>query len=458
MKKSEINMSEGPLFGNLIRFTVPVILTGILQLLFNAADLVVVGRFCGSNSVAAVGSTSSLINLIINLFIGLGAGVNVVVAQSLGAKDYIGVTRTVHTAVPVALIGGAFLTVVGVGFSRTFLSWMSTPDNIIDLATVYMQIYFGGIIFTLLYNFCAAILRAAGDTKSPLLYLTLSGVVNVVLNVIFVTVIDMNVAGVALATTISQALSALLVLRALLRWKDECKLMLRHMRIYKNTLARILRIGLPTGLQSCLFSISNVTIQASINSFGSIAVSGNAAGVNIEQFVWTTVNGFHQTAMTFVGHNYGAQKYGRIKKILGICMASAFVTAIAVTGLACVFARPLLSIYITDSAQAINYGVLRILCILPGYCLAGVMDVLTGTIRGLGRSFVSMLISIIGVCLIRVGWVYTIFQVPAFHTLECLYVSYPVSWALTALGQLIAFFVIYNRIQRRHQALQNQTT
>ncbi len=448
MKRSEINMSEGPLFGNIIRFTIPVILTGILQLLFNAADLVIVGRFCGSASVAAVGSTSSLINLIVNLFIGLGAGINVVMAQSLGAKDYLGVTRTVHTAIPLAFISGVFLTAVGVAFSRTFLLWMGTPDDIIGLSTVYMQIYFGGILFTILYNFCAAILRAAGDTKSPLLYLTIAGVVNVGLNIVFVTLFDMNVAGVALATTISQALSALLVLRALLRRTDECKLMLRHMHIYKNTLVRILRIGLPTGLQSCLFSISNVTIQASINSFGSVVVSGNAAGVNIEQFIWTTLNGFHQTAMTFVGHNYGAQKYKRIKKILGICMACSFVTAITITGLACMFAKPLLSIYITDSAEAIGYGVLRALYIFPGYFLAGLMDVLTGTIRGMGRSFVPMLISIIGVCLIRVGWVFTIFRVPQFHTLQCLYISYPVSWFLTALGQLVAFFIIYNRITK----------
>ena len=275
------SMLEGTLLPSIILYTIPIILTSVLQLLFNAADLVVVGRFCGSLSVAAVGATTSLTNLLVNFFIGLSVGAGVTVAHALGGKEDDWVHRTVHTALPMALACGAVVTILGVSLSESFLQMMGTPEDILPLSGLYMKIYFAGITFTMVYNFCAAILRAAGDTRGPLIYLTFAGVVNVVLNVIFVTVFHMNVAGVALATTISQGISAVLVLRALMKRSDACRLQLKEMRFHRPQLVKMLRIGMPAGIQSSLFAISNVLIQSSINSFGDVFMSGNAAAGNI---------------------------------------------------------------------------------------------------------------------------------------------------------------------------------
>ena len=311
MNQQNRNMLEGPLFPNIIRYTVPIILTSLLQLLFNAADLVVVGRFCGSVSVAAVGATGAITNLMINFFIGLSVGVGVAVAHGLGSREERVVHCTVHTALPTALISGAFLTVFGIAFSETFLKLMGTPDSVLPLSAVYMRIIFGGITFNMVYNFCASILRAAGDTKSPLIFLMFAGTLNVILNVIFVTQFHMNVAGVALATIISQGLSAVLVVIALMRRTDSCRLQLNKMRFYKPQLEKIIRIGLPAGIQSSLFSISNVLIQSSVNSFGDVFMSGNAAAGNIEGFVYVCLNAFQQTAVNFAGQNAGARQYRR---------------------------------------------------------------------------------------------------------------------------------------------------
>ena len=445
MKRQNQNMLEGPLFLNIILYTIPIILTSILQLLFNAADLVVVGRFCGSISVAAVGATSSITNLMVNFFIGLSVGAGVSVAHGLGGHEERAVHCTVHTALPMALLSGIVLTIVGVSFSETFLTMMGTPENVLPLSAVYMKIYFAGIAFTMVYNFCAAILRAAGDTKSPLLFLSLAGVINVVLNVIFVTVFHMNVAGVALATTISQAVSAVLVVIALMRRTDACRLEWKKMRFYRPQLVKMLRIGLPAGIQSSLFGISNVLIQSSVNSFGDIFMSGNAASGNIEGFVYTSLNAFHQTAVNFIGQNAGARQYKRVKKILWICLGCVTAVGLVLGGLAYSFGPQLLAIYITDSPEAISYGMIRLGMICLPYFLCGLMDVSTGALRGMGASFVPMMISILGVCGMRIGWIYTIFQIPRFHTPQCLYFSYTVSWTLTFLCQMTAFFFVYRR-------------
>lgn len=445
MKSANENMLRGPLFLNIISYTIPVILTGVLQLLFNAADLVVVGRFCGSISVAAVGATGAITNLIVNLFIGLSVGTGVTVAQALGAREDEAVRRTVHTALPAALVSGAVLTFVGVFCSETFLRLMDTPEEVLPLSAVYMKIYFGGITFTMVYNFCASILRAAGDTRSPLIFLFAAGIINVVLNVIFVTVLHMNVAGVALATTISQGVSAVLVVLALMRRKDACRFIPAQMRFYKPQLVKMIRIGLPAGLQSSLFSISNVMIQSSINSFGGVVMSGNAAAGNIEGFVYVTMNSFHQTAVNFIGQNVGAHQYDRVKKILWICLGSVAVTGACVGLLAYSFGPALLSIYITDSAEAISYGMLRLSIVCALYFLCGLMDVSTGALRGMGASVCPMIISVLGVCGIRIGWIATIFRMEAFHTPQWLYISYPVSWVITFLCQMAAFFLIYRR-------------
>lgn len=445
MSRRNIDMLNGSLFRNVISYTIPIILTGLLQLLFNAADLIIVGQFCGSLSVAAVGATGSITNLIVNLFIGLSVGAGVVVAQSIGAGDGKKTHRTIHTAIPTALVGGVVLTVIGIGFSEIFLRWMDTPENILPLSALYMKIYFAGIIFMMIYNFCSSILRAAGDTKSPLIFLTIAGVINVALNVIFVTIFDLNVAGVALATTISQGVSAILVLITLIKRTDSCKLYLSQMRFYKDEFVQLIKIGLPAGIQGSLFSISNVIIQSSINSFGDIAVAGNAAALNIEGFVYVTLNAFHQTTLNFTGQNIGANQYKRAKKVLIMCLCCVIVIGLTISTIMYLLGPQLLSIYITDSPKAIEYGLIRMTCLFIPFSLLGLMDVSTGGLRGMGVSLAPMIISVLGVCGIRIGWIYTIFQIPQFHTLEWLYHSYTVSWGVTFIAQTVAYFIIYNK-------------
>ncbi|WP_295069429.1 MATE family efflux transporter [Ruminococcus sp.] len=453
MQSKSYDMCEGPLVSRVILYTIPIILTGILQLLFNAADLVVVGQCNGSNSVGAVGATGALINLMVNLFIGLSVGAGVTVAHGIGSGRSEDVRRTVHTAIPTALICGSVLTVVGVVFSETFLRLMHTHPDQLDLAVSYMRIYFCGTIASMLYNFGSAILRAAGDTKSPLYYLTAAGILNVVLNLIFVIGFKMNVSGVALATVISQALSAALIIRALMRRDDACKLELKKMHIYGRQLKRILQIGFPAGIQSSLFAISNVIIQSSINSFGAIANSGNAAAQNIEGFVYTSMNSYSQTALNFTGQNYGAGKIDRIRKITWVCLISVFCTGLVLGLTALFFGRPLLSIYITDSEKAIDYGIVRMTYIMIPYFLCGLMDVATGLIRGLGRSVLPMLITVAGVVGMRLGWIYIVFRIPQYHTLKSLYLSYLISWAMTFTVEIIVFFVIMKKIKKQRLKL-----
>ncbi|MBQ7324396.1 MAG: MATE family efflux transporter [Clostridia bacterium] len=458
MKKQTNAFLEGPLFRNIVTYTIPIILTSILQLLFNAADLVVVGQFCGSVSVAAVGATGAITNLIVNLFIGLSVGAGVTVAHAYGCDDEQSVHRTVHTTIPAALVSGVVLTVVGVACSETFLHWMGTPDNVLKLSALYMKIYFAGMTFNMVYNFAASILRAVGDTKSPLIFLSIAGVINVALNVVFVTVFHMNVAGVALATTISQAISAVLVVVALMRRTDACRLDLRKMRFYPQQLKKIVSIGLPAGIQGSLFSISNVIIQSSVNSFGDIVMSGNAAAGNIEGFVYVSLNAFHQTAVNFTGQNAGARNYKRVFRTLWICLGCVTAVGLCFGSLAYIFGENLLSIYITDSAKAIEYGMIRLSFICLPYFLCGLMDVTTGALRGMGASLVPMIISVLGVCGIRIVWIYTIFQVPAYHTPECLYLSYTISWVATFLTQLVAFIFVFRNNRRRWDALEMETS
>ena len=443
--KQRSNMLSGPLFGSIVLYTIPIILTSLLQLLFNAADLVIVGRFCGSISVAAVGATGAITNLIVNLFMGLSIGAGVTVAHGLGSREDEVVHRAVHTALPAAIVSGLFLTVVGISFSETLLAWMDTPETVLPLSALYMRIYFGGMCFTMIYNFCASILRAVGDTRSPLIFLSIAGVINVVLNVIFVTVFHMNVAGVALATVASQAFSAIAVVIVLMRRSDACKLELKKLRFYKAQMLKMIRIGLPAGIQGSLFSISNVLIQSSVNSFGDVFMSGHAAAGNIEGFVYACLNAFHQTAVNFTGQNFGARQYDRVKKILWICLGCVTVVGIVTGTAALAFGEQLLSIYITDSQEAIACGVLRMSYLCVSYFLLGMLDVSTGTLRGMGASVVPMIISVLGICGIRIGWIYSIFQIEAFHTPQCLYLSYPISWVVTFAAQFVAFFILFRR-------------
>ncbi len=450
MKSKNVDMLHGPLLSGIIQYTIPIILSSVLQLLFNAADLMVVGQFCGSISVGAVSSTGAITNLIVNLFVGLSVGAGVCIAHGLGSRQDEVVHRTVHTAVPVALISGLILTVVGVTFSGKLLRMMNTPENVLPLSTLYMTIYFSGITFTVLYNFCASILRAAGDTKGPLLYLTIAGVINVILNLLFVKVFGLNVAGVALATIISQAVSAVLVLLALMRRSDSCKLHLKKMRIYKEQLGKMVRIGLPAGVQGCMFSISNVIIQSSVNSFGSeTLIAGNGAAGNIEGFVYTSLNAFHQTAVNFIGQNAGAHQFKRIRKVFLTCLACVTVTGITLGLLAYLAGPSLLTFYISDSQEAIAYGATRLGYICIPYFICGLMDVATGALRGLGNSFLPMVVTVLGVCGLRIGWIYTVFQMPRYHTPQCLYLSYIISWTLTFLVQFVLYHVVLHKREQK---------
>lgn len=447
--KKKIDMLSGPLAWPLITYAVPIMLTSVLQLLFNAADLVVVGAYCGSFSVAAVGATGAITNLIVNLFIGLSVGTGVAVAHGIGSREWDQVRNTVHTAVPMALVSGLFLTVLGVGLSRRILRAMGTPEEVLGLAATYMEIYFLGITAHMLYNFCASMVRAAGDTKSPLVILTAAGFVNVGLNILFVRYLGRNVDGVALATVLSETGAAIAIVILMVRRTDACRLELRKLRFHKEPLKKMLRIGIPAGIQSCMFSLSNVLLQSAVNSFGAVAVSGNAAVANLEGFMYVIENSFHQTAVNFVGQNCGALQFRRVKKVTGLCMLYAAVAGLLFGGLMCLFGPQLLSLYITDSPEAIAIGISRMLVDVAPYFLFGLQDVVTGALRGIGASFVSMILTVLGICGIRVLWIYTVFQIPRFHSQTVLYVSYPLSWIVTLIIQLTAFSVIFRRLQKR---------
>lgn len=445
-KKYEIDMCNGPLPGKILMFYFPLMLSGILQLLFNAADIVVVGRFAGNEALAAVGSTSSLTNLLVNLFIGLSVGANVLVARYYGAGQKDELKEMVQTAVTTAVIGGILLIFVGFFVSRPALVLMDTPEDVLSHSVLYMRIYFAGMPFMMAYNYGAAVLRAVGDTKRPLYYLLLAGVVNVVLNLIFVIVFHMGVAGVAIATVISQAISAALIIRCLIRTERAYRLELKGMKISGDKLLKMFQIGIPAGLQGSLFSISNVLIQSSVNSFGSVAMAGNTAGSNIEGFVYTAMNSFHQAAISFSGQNYGALKYKRVGKVLLICEGFVVVVGLVMGSGAYLLGGTLLQLY-TPDPEVIQYGLLRMSYICVPYFLCGMMDVVVGVLRGIGYSVMPMLVSLTGACLFRVVWIYTVFR--QFRTLECLYISYPISWALTFLVHLVCFAVVYRRLLKK---------
>ena len=447
MKKSyEIDMCDGPLLSKILLFSVPLMMSGILQLLFNAADIIVVGRFAGSSALAAVGSTSSLINLLINVFVGLSVGVNVLVAKYYGGQREKDMSETVHTAVLTSLLSGLFLVILGGIAARPLLHLMGTPDDVLDQAVLYMRIYFLGMPVLMVYNFGAAILRAIGDTRRPLYFLFMAGVVNVALNLFFVIGLGMGVDGVGWATVISEHVSALLVLKSLMEAPGALKLNLKELRIHPKKLKRIVKIGLPAGMQGAIFSISNVLIQSSVNSFGSIAMAGNTASANIEGFVYTAMNAVYQTNLSFTSQNLGGRKYSRINRIMYICLA--VVTVVGITlGITAVLAGDLLLGIYSSDAQVLRYGMLRLEIICGTYFLCGIMDCMVGSLRGLGYSVIPMFVSLTGACGFRVLWVFTVFA--AYRSLDVLYLSYPVSCAITAIAHMITFRKIRRKIPRQ---------
>lgn len=448
-RKYEMDMCSGPILGKMLLFSIPLMCSSLLQLLFNAVDVIVVGRFAGDTALAAVGSNTALINLLTNFFMGLSIGANVLVARYYAAKQEEDLSETVHTAMLLSVISGLILTVIGCFGARTILTMMQSPKEVIDLATLYLRIYFLGMTSTMIYNFGSAILRAIGDTQRPLYYLSISGVLNLILNLIFVIVFQMGVAGVAIATVISQTLSAALVVRCMLKEEGGIRLELKKLHIYKRKFIQIIKIGLPASFQGVVFSISNVIIQSSVNTFGAITVAGNSAAANIEGFVWVAMNAFHQAAITFTSQNVGAGKDERVNKILYVAQGCVFVVGLVLGNLAVFFGKPLLGLY-TTSAEVMTAGMYRLNVVSRTYALCGMMDVMVGSLRGLGYSVMPMLVSMIGACGTRLFWIFTFFRLPEFHNVTSLYMTYPVSWVLTLITHIICFIIIRKKMKHKN--------
>ena len=442
-------MCNGTIMDKLISFSIPLMLSGILQLMFNAVDIVVVGRFSGSQALAAVGSTTALINVFTNLFIGISLGANVLAARYYAAGKTKEMSETVHTAVALALVSGVAMAVIGVVFARGALEIMGTPDDVIAKSTLYMRIYFCGMPFFMMYNYGAAILRAVGDTRRPLYFLFAAGAVNVVLNLFFVIQLGMGVDGVAWATVISECVSAGLIIRSLMKERGAMKLHLTKLRIVSGKLTQIVRVGLPAGMQGAIFSISNVLIQSSVNSFGSIAMAGNTASSNIEGFVYTAMNAVYQTSLSFTSQNLGGEKFSRIDKIKNICLGVVTVVGLVLGWDAVLGGHQLLGIYSSDP-EVLSFGMRRLRIICGTYFLCGLMDCMVGSLRGMGYSVIPMFVSLTGACAFRVFWIFTIFAVN--RTLEVLYLSYPVSWIITAASHMVTYYIV-----RKHFPKEDKT-
>lgn len=447
VRKYEMDMCSGSILKKMLLFSLPLMCSSILQLLFNAADIIVVGNFAGDNSLAAVGANTALINLMVNFFMGFSVGANVLVAGYYGAKREEDLSKTIHTAIMLSIYSGIILTAVGVIFAKQLIIMMQTPEEVVGLASVYLRIYFCGMTATMLYNFGSAILRAIGDTKRPLYYLLFSGIINVALNLIFVILLKMDVAGVALATVISQCISAFLVVRCMIKEKGSIHLDIKKLGIDRDKFLRILQIGLPASFQGIVFSLSNVVIQSSVNSFGKIAVAGNSAAANIEGFVYVAMNAFHQSAISFTSQNIGAAKYERVNRILYTAEGCVIVVGLLLGNLASLLGRPLLGLY-TSSAEVINSGLKRLNVICSTYALCGMMDVIVGSLRGMGYSVVPMIVSLIGACGLRLVWIFTGFQIEPFHSLTGLYITYPVSWFITFAAHSVCFIVIRKKLKK----------
>lgn len=447
-KSYEMDMTNGPLLSKILMFALPLMASSLLQLLFNAADTIVVGKFAGEEALGAVGSTSSLVNLLVNLFLGLSVGTNVLVARFYASKQQKDLSETIHTSILLSLISGVLLIFVGVFGSQYFITWMGAPKDVLPLSVLYLRIYFIGMPAMLLYNFGAAILRAVGDTKRPLYYLIIAGVINVCLNLVFVIAFHMSVAGVGIATVISQCVSAGLILRCLMKNDGSIRVELSKLHIHKSKFVKILQIGLPASFQGLLFSLSNVIIQASINSFGKIAVAGNAAAASIEGFVYVSMNAFHQAAISFTSQNMGAGKKERIVPILIKSQLCVIVTGLILGNAAYFFGPELLGLY-TSNSNAISAGLGRLLYICCPYLLCGMMDVIVGSLRGLGYAIMPMIVSLIGACGLRLIWIFTFFRMEKFHFIESLYMTYPVSWFVTFMVHVVCFIIVWNKTKKR---------
>ena len=452
---ADLDMTQGSIARNLVQFALPLMATSILQLLYNAADVMVVGRFAGSQALAAVGSTGSLINLLTQLFMGLSLGSNVLIAHANGAGDYKKVSRAVHSSISLALISGVAVMLLGLCASRPMLHLMGSPEDVIDLASMYMAIYFAGMPANMLYNFGASVLRATGDTRSPLVYLSISGLANVLLNLLLVIVFHMGVAGVAIATVVSQALSAAFVIIHLVRTEGKIHLDFRRLCLNKDDVKEIVRIGLPAGVQGCLFSVSNVIIQSTVNAQGSLVMAGNAASGNLEGFIGGTMGSFSSALLTFVSTNRGARNYSRVRKAPWVAIGLVAVLAFGVGVIGLTFGETLLSLYNSDP-EVIKWGMVRLGIMAPTYFLCGLMDLGASQLRATGYSVTPMIVSLSGACLFRIFWIFAI--LPLNPTMQMLYISYPISWLLTFIVHFCCYLLLsVPRMRREEKAyLQEQ--
>lgn len=443
MKKYELNMSSGSILKNLVLFSWPLMLSKLLQLLYNAVDIIVVGKFEGDLALASVGATSSLINLFVNVFMGYATGAGVVISRYFGANDTVNTKRAVSTCIKMSLCFGIFLMIAGNILSTPMLRLMSCPDDVIGGASLYMKIYFLGMPAFMIYNFGSGVLRAVGDTKRPLRYLTIAGMINVVLNLVFVIVFKIGVAGVALATTISQVYTAICVIRCLVKTDASYKLDFREFKFYKKQFVMMTKIGFPAGIQSSLFAISNVTIQSSINTFGSIAIAGNSVAANIDNFIYAVLNSFSMAALTFTGQNFGANKPGRIKKGLGVCLMLEFVVTSSIAIIIIALNKPILSIYTSDP-EVMRIALEKMMYIGLSYFLCGFYEVFVAVLRGLGCSVIPMITSIFGICGLRLIYIMTVFK--KINTLSGLYITYPASWVITTLINALILVFMWKKL------------
>ena len=449
-KDYTIDMCNGPILKKMLVFSIPLMCSSVLQLLFNAADIVVVGNFAGDNSLAAVGSNTALIGLLTNLFVGLSIGANVLAAKYYGAKDEKNLAEAVNTSILLSIISGIILTIIGLAGARRILIWMQTPDEVLDLAATYLRICFLGMVPTMVYNFGSAILRSVGDTKRPLYYLFGAGIVNVILNLFLVVILKLDVAGVAIATVISQCISVGLIIRCLRHEEGGIHLDIHRLHLDKKIFVEILEIGLPAGFQGILFSLSNVIIQSSVNSFGATVMAGNSAAANVEQFVYFAMNAFYQSTISFTSQNYGAKNYHRIKKILLTGQFCVITVGIVFGNLVVLFGHPLLELY-TSSEEVIQAGMVRFGIVARTYALCGIMDVMVGVLRGIGYSVMPMIVSLMGACVFRLVWIATIFRMDRFHSVQVVYDSYPISWIVTNIVHIICFMWAMKKIMREHE-------
>ena len=446
--KGSVCITEGPMFIKIFLYSVPTILSGMLQLLYNAADNVVIGQYSSNeNALAAVGSTNALTNLIINLLFGLSVGTGVAVARAIGSKNEKSTSDAVHTSVAVSAIGGVIFGIIGIVFCKPLLILLGTKPEVLDKAALYMTIFFCGMPANSIFNFGASILRAKGDTKRPMLILVATGLINVVCNLFFVISCGLDVEGVALATIIAQYISAVVIIILLCREKDACRLKITKLCIKWNVFKDLVRVGLPAGIQGMLFSLSNAIIQSAVNTFPTVAVNGNTAASTIDGFAYIAMNAFYHTALTYVDQNYGAKKYDRIKKSIIYYSIQVTVVGILIAAVIIAFGKPLAMIIKNDSAIA-DAAVRRMVVILPGYFICGIMEVLTGTLRSLGKSTIAMLSCIMGACVFRIFWVKVIFPIEAFNSPLGLYISYPISWVLTALTLLGALLFTLRGVKK----------